>query len=182
MLNHLTKMLFVFLGSLMLVACHNAPILDKKSATKLLTRSPSLSGYTINMVINNPNARGENSSGWSCDDKQGLIDAGVVQCKEAGRSSDYLTFTNKGKRLLIGKPWGSATQRNAKIIAVSQTIQEIQSLEIIDDSHAIIHYTWVYNKHTPFSNAYLKEIIALDVPHAEKKTLTLVDDRWVLDE
>jgi len=182
MLNHPTKMLFIFLGSLMLIACHNAPTLDNKLATKLLTRSPSLSGYAINMVINNPNARGENSSGWSCDDKQNLIDAGVVRCEEAGRSSDYLTFTSKGKRLLVGKPWGNTTVRNARVIVVSQALQEIQSIEMIDDAHAVVQYTWAYNEHTPFSTAYLKSVIALNTPHAEQKKLTLVDGKWILDE
>ncbi|ORU92492.1 MAG: hypothetical protein A6F70_02945 [Cycloclasticus sp. symbiont of Bathymodiolus heckerae] len=182
MLNHLTKALLVFIGSLVLVACHKAPALTNDLALKLLTSSPTLRGYTISIVTNNPNARGENKNGWGCDDKKELVKSGVVTCKESGRSSTYLNFTAQGKQLLVGEPWGDDVLRNARVIAVSQTIQEIQTLDIIDKSHAIIHYTWVYNKHTPFSNGQLKKVIALNVPQIGQVSVTLKDDRWVLDD
>jgi len=182
MLNHLTKLLFIFLVGLMLAACHKAPILDNELALKLLAKSPSLRGYAVNIVMNNPYAHGENGSGWTCNNKKTLIDAAVVTCEEAERSGVYLTFTNEGKQLLVGKPWGDDTLKNARVVAVSQAVQSIQSIEMSDKSHAVVHYTSAYEKHTAFSNAQLKKVIPLNIPKTAQKSFTLVDDQWVIDE
>jgi hypothetical protein len=134
------------------------------------------------MVTNNPNARGKDSKGWNCDDKKPLVDAGVVSCKESGRSGVYLKFTNEGKKLLVGKPWGDSILRNAKVIAVTRRIDEILSIEIIDKTHAIINYAWAYDQHTPFSSDQLKKTIALNVPQIDQVSAILNDKTWTIEK
>lgn len=180
MLNHLTKTLFIFTSSLLLIACHKAPTLDKELALSLLTTSNTSSGYAISMVTNNPHARGKNANGWNCSDKKSLIDSKVVTCKESGRSGVYLTFTNEGKKLLLDSPWGDDVLRNARVLAVLQHIKEIQSIDMIDASHAIINYTWIYNQHTPFSNTQLQKTIALNVPQEAQTSAVLSNNEWTI--
>lgn len=180
MLNHLTKILLVFSASLILLACHKPPVIDNALAKKLLTSSQISPGYSISIVTNNPNARRDNASGWSCADKKIWVDAGVVTCKKSGRSGVYLTFTSEGKNLLIGTPWGDEIVRNARVIAVSQRINNIESIEMVDKSHAIINYTWVYAQHTPFSNAQLRKAITLNIPQRAQTSAILSDGDWSL--
>ncbi|MEW4981667.1 MAG: hypothetical protein AB1Y26_00340 [Cycloclasticus sp.] len=180
MLNHLSKASLVLIGVLMLVACHKAPVLDNKLALELLTPSQT-SGYTISLVTNNPNARGKNANGWDCADKKNLVELGVVTCKKSGRSGSYLTFTSQGKQLLVGSPWGDEVLRNARVIAVTQSIQEIQSIEMIDPSHAIINYTWAYDQHTPFSNEQLKKTITLNVQQVGQVSAVLNNKEWTIE-
>ncbi|KXJ46943.1 MAG: hypothetical protein KUG55_03535 [Cycloclasticus sp.] len=180
MLNHLAKILPIFLISVLLVACHKAPSLDKALALKLLDSSYLSSGYTINLVTNNPHARGKKATGWNCADKKSLVSSGVVLCKESGRSGVYLKFTSEGEKLLVGSPWGDNTLRNARVIAVLQQVDEVQSIEMIDASHAIINYTWLYNQHTPFSNPQLEKTIALNVPQPARASAVLNDNEWTI--
>jgi len=180
MLNHLTKVLFIFISSLLLISCHKAPTLDKKLALSLLTLSNTSSGYAISIVTNNPHARGKNANGWNCSDKKSLIDSNVVTCKESGRSGVYLTFTHEGKKLLLGTPWGDDILRNARVLAVRQHIKEVQSINMIDTSHAIINYTWIYSQHTPFSNAQLQKTIALNIPQIAQVSAVLSKNKWTI--
>jgi len=180
MLNHLTKIWAIILASLLLVACHKAPTLDKALALKLLAPSYASSGYTVNIATNNPQARGKNPTGWSCADKKSLVSSGLALCKESGRSGVYLKFTDEGKKLLVGSPWGDNTLRSARVIAVLQQIEEIQSIQLIDPTHAIINYTWVYHQHTPFSNPQLEKTIALNVPQMAQASAVLNNKEWTI--
>jgi hypothetical protein len=182
MLNHPVKTLFVFISCLTLLACHKAPILDNTLALKLISASRTHAGYPISVVTNNPNAHGDDARGWNCADKQSLIDSAVVTCKKVGRSGVYLKFTREGKKLLLGNPWGDAILRNARVIAVSQRIQDILSIEMIDASHALVNYTWVYNQYTPFSSSSLKELIALNVPQTEQISIILKRKKWLIEK
>ncbi|HIF18564.1 MAG TPA: hypothetical protein EYG50_00245 [Cycloclasticus sp.] len=182
MLNYSAKLLFVFISCSLLIACHKAPVLDNKLALKIVTANYTSSGYAISIVTNNPNARGEDSRGWNCDDKQAWVDAGVVSCKKAGRSGVYLKFTPVGEKLLIGKPWGDDILRNTRVIAVSQSIQDITSIELVDESHAIVNYSLVYDHYTPFANSQLKATIALNVPQIKQASIILKGDEWLIDK
>jgi len=164
----------------MLLACHKPPVLDSKLAQNLLTTSKILPGYSISIVTNNPNARGANVSGWDCAAKKSWVDAGMVTCKESGRSGVYLKFTPEGKNLLVDTPWGDEIVRNARVIAVSQRINNITSIEMIDKSHAIINYTWVYAQHTAFSNDQLRKAITLNIPQAAQASAILKGSDWSL--
>ncbi|PHS72354.1 MAG: hypothetical protein COB22_04925 [Cycloclasticus sp.] len=180
--NHLAKILFIFASSLILLACHKPPVLDNKLALKLLIATQSLPGYSISIVTNNPNGRGQNPTGWNCADKQAWIDEGVVSCKKSGRSGVYLKFTPEGSKLLLAKPWGDKVLRNANVIAVSQRIRDVVSIEMIDNTHAIVNYTWIYDQHTPFSNAQLKKAIALNIPQTEQTSATLKNGEWTIEQ
>lgn len=182
MLNHLAKSAAILIVSLILVACHKPLALDNDLAFKLLTSAYENSGYTISMVTNNPHAHGKESSGWNCDDKKAQINAGVINCKNSGRSGVYLKFTSEGEKLLVGKPWGDDVLRNARVIAVTQRIDGVQNIEMIDEEHAIVSYTWVYDAHTPFSNHQLKQIIKLDVPQSTQSSFVLHGKQWVIEE
>lgn len=182
MLNHLAKILLFFVCALLITACHKAAELDNTQALKLLSTSNILPGYTVSMVTNNPNAHGKDPSGWRCADKQHLVDADVVTCNESGRSGVYLKFTDKGKNLLIGKPWGDGTLRNARVIAVSQHINKVENIQLVDETHAIVHYTWTYDEHTPFSNDQLRKTIALNIPQTNQVSMVIDDDQWVIEQ
>jgi len=180
MLNHPTKIWGTFLACLFLVACHKAPSLDNALALKLLAPAYASSGYTVSIATNNPQARGKKPTGWNCTDKKPLVSSGLALCKESGRSGVYLKFTDEGKKLLVGSPWGDNTLRNARVIAVLQQIEEIQSIQMIDPTHAIINYTWVYHQHTPFSNPQLEKTIALNVPQIAQASAILNNKEWTI--
>jgi len=180
MVNHLSKVSLVLIGTLMLFACHKAPVLDNKLALKLLTPSQTV-GYTISIVTNNPNARGKNASGWNCADKENLVELGVATCHKSGRSGSYLKFTVQGKKLLVGSPWGDEVLRNARVIAVTQSVQKVQSIELVDPSHAIINYTWAYDQHTAFSNEQLKKTITLNVQQSRQASAVLNNKEWIIE-
>jgi len=180
MLNYLARLLFIITVCASLFACHKPPTLDEKLALSLLMKANIRPGYAVNMVTNNPHARGKKAQGWNCSDKQPLIDALVVTCKNSGRSGVYLSFTHEGKKLLLGKPWGDETLRNARVIAVRQKIKDIQSIHLMNNTHAIISYSWVYHQHTPFSNPQLKKLIALDVPQPAQASATLINNQWTI--
>jgi hypothetical protein len=182
MLNHPVKLLFVFISCSLLIACHKAPVLDNKLALKIISAQQTPSGYTISIVTNNPNARGDNARGWNCNDKQAWVDAGVVSCKKAGRSGVYLKFTTEGKALLMGKPWGDDILRNARVLAVAQSIQDIVSIEQVDKSHAIVNYSLIYDHYTPFANSQLKNIIRLNVAQTKQASIVLKDDEWLVEQ
>ena len=181
MFNYPVKILIIFISSLMLLACHKPPVLDNKLALNILTKSQTLLGYSISIITNNPKARGLKPSGWNCEDRQEWVDAGVVACKNSGRSGAYLKFTAEGRKLLLGSSWGDKVLRNAKVIAVTQNVLDVLSVEFIDESHAIIKYTWAYDQHMPFSNEQLKKTIALNVPRAEQVSVILDDDEWLVE-
>jgi hypothetical protein len=180
MLNHLAKILCIFVVSLTLFACHKPAVLDKKLALNILITSHVLPGYTINIVTNNPHARREKASGWNCADKQAWVDAGVVNCKNSGRSGVYLKFTTEGKKLLVDDFWGNEVVRNAKVIAVSQHINDVSSIEMINNAHALINFTWIYDQHTAFSNAQLQKDILLNVPQTAQVPAILKNGEWTL--
>lgn len=181
MLNHPVKLLFIFISSVLLIACSDTPHLNDKLALKTLSDKQITPGYIISMVTNNPNARGSDASGWDCSDKQTFIDASLVNCQEAGRSGVYLEFTAKGKQLLVGKPWGTSSLRNARVVAVTQSIQGIHAIKYIDESHATITYSIIYDGYTPFATNYLKSTIKLNDPQIKKANFVLKKDQWKLE-
>lgn len=182
MLNHPRKILLIIASCITLIACHKPPILDKSLALSILNDPQNLSGYTINMAINNPHARGKNASGWNCADKQALIDADLVSCNTAGRSGVYLEFSDEGKKLITGSPWGDETLRKVHVIAVTQAIQKINTIEMIDKTHATVSYDQIYSEHTPFSNDALKRQIPLNLSHVGQANFVLIDDEWVIQK
>ncbi|PCI21948.1 MAG: hypothetical protein COB62_02270 [Piscirickettsiaceae bacterium] len=180
MLNHHHKVLLIIACCLTLIACHKPPVLDETLVLEILNNSNKASGYAISLVTNNPHALGTNARGWTCVDKQKIIDAGLVICKKSGRSGVYLKFTDEGKKLIVDKPWGDSTLRNARVIAVSQQVEKINSIEMLDKSHATVSYTSSYNEHTPFASDTLKKLIPLNTAKAGTANLSLVDKEWML--
>jgi hypothetical protein len=181
MLNQLGRIILIFTACLALLACHKPPILDTNLALSVLNSPDKLSGYAVSIVTNNPNAHGENARGWTCSDKQVLADTNLAECKTAGRSGVYLKFTDEGKKLLIGKPWGDANLRNARVIAVKQQVQTIDAINMSSKTHAIVDYTSAYTEHTPFSNTHLKKLLILGVPQKKQAEFILTDKEWVLN-
>ena len=181
MLKHYNKTLLIITSCLMLLACHKPPVLDNTLALSILNDPEHLSGYAISMVTNNPNAHGKNANGWTCADKQPIIDADLVVCKTSGRSGIYLKFTDEGKKLLIGKTWGDQSTRNARVTAVIQQALDINDISLIDKTHAIVSFNSAYVKHTAFSNAQLKHLIPLNVPKNNQANFVLIDKQWHIE-
>jgi hypothetical protein len=180
MLNHPIKFLIILISCSVLFSCHKAPVLDKSLALKILSQSQDKSGYAISIASNNPHAHGDNARGWTCEDKQNLVEAEVAKCKKSGRSGVYLSFTDKGKEFLLGQPWGDSNIRNARVIAVTKHIQSITSVDLLNKTKASVAYVWAYNQHTPFSNDQLKKLIPLHAPHSEVVDFILTDDKWAI--
>lgn len=178
MLNQLSKSILIFTGCIALVACHKPPVLDKELALSLLNASGEVEGYSVSIVTNNPNARGTDASGWTCTDKKDIIDADIVQCKNSGRSGVYLTFTDAGKDLLVGQPWGDYKLRNARVIAVKQAITSIESIQMTSKKEATVTFSTVYSEHTPFASAYLQQLMPLNIPKIRQLTFRLVGKEW----
>jgi len=181
MLNHPVKLLFIFISSILLIACSDTPNLNNKLALKTLSDKQTTPGYIISIVTNNPNARGSDARSWDCSDKQQWIDAKLVNCQEAGRSGVYLEFTTKGKKLLAGEPWGTSSLRNARVVAVTQSIQTIRAIKYIDETHALITYSLIYDNFTPFATNYLKSTIKLNEPQIKKANFVLTNNKWKLE-
>jgi len=180
MIKHSSKILFIITSCITLISCSNSSTLYEELALSMLNDPQKPSGYAVSMVSNNPRARGENASGWTCKDKQILIDAGVVTCKESGRSGVYLDFSDEGKKLMIGEPWGDTTLRNVRVIAVKQIAQQITAIKMADDSHATVSFDRIYSEHTPFSNHVLQKLIQLNTPQKAQTNFTLIDNEWVI--
>lgn len=181
MLNHPTKALIGFISFFILSACHKPAVLDNSLALSILNHSQQKMGYAVNIVSNNPNAHDDKASGWTCADKADWIEAEVVKCKKSGRSGVYLTFSDKGKRFLIGETWGSSDVRNARVLAVTRRAQSVNSITLIDKNKAKVSYNWVYDEHTPFSNDRLRKLIPLNVANTDEANFMLIDKQWVID-
>jgi len=177
MLNQSNKVFALIISSLILTACHKAAILDDKLALEALQQS-NTPGYAINIVSNNPNAYAKEANGWTCKEMKKITQAGLVDCQTAGRSGAYLTFTDSGKQLLIGEPWGDSNLRNARVVAISKRIQSIDSIDFINKTTATVSYSWVYDQYTAFASEPLKNLIPLNHPQAALATLVVVNKQW----
>ncbi|ORU89398.1 MAG: hypothetical protein A6F71_00055 [Cycloclasticus sp. symbiont of Poecilosclerida sp. M] len=180
MYKHVTKTLVVLFCFFILGACHEPPILTNKLALELLSPEGELEGYAINMAVNNPTARGNNPSGWSCQDMQHLVDTDVVACKTSGRSGVYLRFTTFGEQFLVGEPWGTKEIRNARVLATVKKVDAIKSIKLTDKENAVVTYSWSHNRHTAFATAHLKERIKLGVPQIKTALFVLENDAWIV--
>tara|TARA_R110002095_G_scaffold50644_2_gene44367 strand:+ start:274 stop:822 length:549 start_codon:yes stop_codon:yes gene_type:complete len=181
MLNHVAKALIGFISCFILSACHKPAVLDDSLALSILNQSQQKMGYAVNIVSNSPTARDKKISGWSCADKADWVGAGVVKCNKSGRSGVYLTFTTKGKKLLIGELWGNSGVRNARVLAVTRHAQSINAITLINKNKAKVSYNWVYDKHTPFSNDHLKKLIPLNAPKTGEANFILRDKQWKIE-
>lgn len=181
MLKHYRKTLIIFASCLTLLACHKPPVLDNALALSILNDPEHLSGYVVSIVTNNPKAHAKDASGWTCADKQPIIDAGLAVCKTSGRSGVYLKFTDEGKQLLVGNTWGDSTTRNARVIAVIKQVQDVNSITMADKTHASVSYSSAYIEHTAFSNTQLKSLIPLNVSTTGHANFVLVDKQWRIE-
>ena len=180
MVNQLSKIVLIITGCLILLACHKPPVLTKELALATLNSPDKPSGYAVSIVTNNPNAHGKDARGWTCSEQQTVIDANLAECKTSGRSGVYLKFTNEGEKLLVGKPWGDANLRNARIIAVIQQVQTIDAIRMTSTTQATVDFTSAYTEHTPFSNSHLQKLLVLGAPQQKQAELILEDKKWVL--
>ncbi|MEW5057857.1 MAG: hypothetical protein AB1Y25_09535 [Cycloclasticus sp.] len=177
MFNHSSKILMLCLSSLLLTACHKAAILDDKLALETL-RQLQPAGYAINIVSNNPNAYAQTPSGWQCSDMQAAVDAELVNCHTAGRSGAYLSFTENGKKLIVGEPWGDSNLKNARVIAVSKRIESINSISFTSKTSATVNYNWVYQQYTAFASEPLKKLIPLNTLQSATTKIVLLNKQW----
>jgi len=181
MLNHSNKVLALIISSLILTACHKAATLDNELALKILQQR-NTPGYAINIVSNNPNAYAKDASGWTCEEMENITQAGLADCQAAGRSGAYLTFTESGKKLLIGEPWGDSNLRNARVVAISKRIQSIDSIVFITKTTATVSYRWVYDQYTAFASEPLKKLIPLNHLQSATIAMVVVNKQWQVKE
>ena len=181
MLNHSKKVLALIISSLVLTACHKAAVLDKKLALEILQQR-NTPGYTINIVSNNPNAYAKDASGWTCEEMKQVTNAGLADCQTAGRSGAYLTFTESGKQLLVGEPWGDSNLRNARVVAVSKRIHSIDSINFTNKTSATVNYSWVYDQYTAFASEPLKKLIPLNNPQSAIATMVVISKQWQIKQ
>lgn len=180
MLNQTSQALMLLIASILLVACHKPPILDKDLALKTLRQQVSFQGYATNIVSNNPKAYGKNASGWTCADQLHIIETGLANCEKSGRSGAYLQLTDSGKKLLIGQPWGDSNLRNARVIAITPQIESVDAINFSTKTKANISYTWSYDRYTAFATEPLKKLIPLNAAKRGIATLVLIDKQWHL--
>ena len=177
MLKRSNKAITLIACSLVLIACHRADTLDDKLALKLLQQD-NTPGYAINIISNNPNAYAKDARGWTCEDMKAITQAGLANCETAGRSGAYLAFTPSGKKLLVGEPWGDSYLRNARVVAISQQIQSIQSIDFINKTSATVSYTWAYDQYTAFATETLKALVPLNTTQSATATMHVVNKQW----
>jgi len=181
MLNHSSKVLALIISSLLLTACHKAATLNDKLALEIL-QLRNTPGYAINIVSNSPKAYAKDSLGWTCEDMIKITNAGLANCQTAGRSGAYLTFSESGKQLLIGEPWGDTNLRNARVIAVSKSIHSINSINFTSNTSATVNYNWVYDQYTAFASEPLKKLIPLNTPQSATVAMVVVDREWQIKQ